>query len=320
MMSLESEDGTTGNIRKPLLERSTSRLVDLRGKLFSLSFATTLGIQLFLVKVVEESVTVYTIMLLRSLSFLFVIPFIQWTKCERFQTKDMCLYFLYGILNYGCRIVAYVALTFAQVGNVSAITSNMAIPSAILGLLLLGEPITTFHVISFVINAVGIIFVSKPPFIFQYIKSSEDTTDDFYGAILAVVVVITRSLASVVSRKLSYESKSDPVLFAVFTGICGVIITSFILIFTELTMPRSFLDQLTVLGVCVCALLGNIFLALALQYETVVVVSVLMSPSLIVAYLLQIVLLGVHPGVPEIFGLLLILGSNFAYLWQPKED
>lgn len=138
------------------------KLLSSRGKMYSCLYAMSFGIQLYFVKIAENDIPPFDLMLLRSFVFLLAIPFVDFEGSYSYQSKDLVLYVVYGLLNSGSRVVTYVALSFAQVGNIAAITSNMAIPSALLGLLVLGERITCFHVIIFFINAVGIVFVSNP--------------------------------------------------------------------------------------------------------------------------------------------------------------
>lgn len=137
---------------------------------------------------------------------------------------------------------------------------------------------------------------------------------------LAVAALIGRSVSTIVSRKLSYQSKSDSSLSTALTGVCGIVITSLTLTFTGLTLPGSLHEIFAVLGICLASLAGNIFIVLALQYEPVVAVSVLTSLSLVVAYLLQILLLEVVPELCELLGVVFILGTNVAFLLKSHDE
>ncbi|KAJ8026109.1 Solute carrier family 35 member G2 [Holothuria leucospilota] len=296
-----------------------SQLLKIRGKLFAILYAVSLGSQYFLVSTIDDSLTPYDIMFFRSFTFLLAVFFISWDGCDSYTGKDMILYIAYGFLNATGRTFAYLALSFAQVGNVTAITSNLSLPSAILGFLVLKEVITRFHVTVFVINVIGVVFVSKPPIIFQAYEGLGDVRE-FIGALMSLVVVITISLAATASRKLSYRRASDPPLLVFVTGVVGVIMTCLIFQFSGFHLPSSFPEITKTASVCFISLLGNIFLGIALKYETVVVVTVLMSLSLTVAYALQILILHAVPGVYELAGIALILGTNFAFLSKTQND
>lgn len=287
-----------------------------RGVFFSVLSGCCLGLHFVLVGSIT-SMSPYQIMFYRCIPFLLSVSFVSWDKSEFYHANDMLLYTTYGVLNVVAILLSYVALHFAHVGNVSAISTNMPLPAAFLGWFLLGEKITFFDTLLFTANMIGLVCVAKPPFIFR----EEDLVQnryEFIGALIAIGALISIVLSIIASRKLAYRNNSDPALQSFFPGMVGLLLTGTILsIFQMWVLPASVEEGLMCLLVAILSLLGNVFVVLGLKYERVVVCTVLVTVSVPVSFLAAIVVLHQVPDVVSVIGAVLTIGSTLGCLFRP---
>ncbi|KAJ8041091.1 Solute carrier family 35 member G1 [Holothuria leucospilota] len=256
-------------------------------------------------------------MFYRCILFLLSVAFVSWDKNEFYHASDMLLYTAYGLLNVGGVLLSYVGLQFAHVGNVTTISTNMPIPAAFLGWLLLGEKITFLDILLFTANMIGLVCVAKPPVIFRQ-ENLDQNRYEFFGALIAFGGLILLVLSTIASRKLAYRNNSDAALQTFFPGMVGLLITGIILSLIEMwALPTSIEEGLMSLLVAILSLLGNVFLVLGLKYERVVVCAVLVTVSVPVSFLAAIVVLHQVPEVVSVIGALLIIGSTFGCLFRP---
>ncbi|KAJ8041688.1 Solute carrier family 35 member G1 [Holothuria leucospilota] len=264
------------------------------------------------------SLSPYQIMLYRSFPFLLTLPFISWRKSESYNLYDLLYYISYAVLNTSGIILMYVALEFAQLGNVSAICTNLPIPSAILSFLLLREPIRIFDIILFVVNFIGLILVTRPPFLFHgHGDAATGSTNEFLGAVIALGSLLGLAMSTIFSRKLTYRGNSDSALLTFIPGVTGVFIPGTILFITQTwDFPSTFMEGVLTLAVAVLSLFGNFFLALGLNYESVITITVLFTLGVPVSFLVGIFVFKEIPDVLSVVGAFSILVSTFGCLWK----
>ncbi|KAJ8047137.1 hypothetical protein HOLleu_06048 [Holothuria leucospilota] len=275
-----------------------------------------LGVQLSTVKAIT-SVSPYQIMFCRSFPFLLSLPFISWNDSLNYEKVDLGLYYFHAVSNSAALLLAYVAVEFAKLGNVSAICSNFPVPSAILGYLILSEPLTHCDVVVICVNFVGILLVSKPSIVSHSNEYVPETSQEFVGAVLALLSLLLYSLSAVAARKIAHRNNSDPLLMSFLPGMSGIIISGTISIITEMwNFSPTFEELFMCLLVGIFSLLGNASCVMGLKYESVSTVSVFVTLSTPVAFLFGILWLGQVPDESGIAGATLILGSTFCFLWS----
>lgn len=254
-------------------------------------------------------------MFYRSFPFFLAIPLISWDKSIDYTSWDLVLYLGYGFFNSIGLLLSYVALSFAQVGNVTSINFNLPIPASFLSLLILREPISLCDVFLFVVNFTGIILVTKPPFIFgldpEDSAAGSQSYDDFFGAVIAVFGLLGIAMSAIFSRMIAYRGNLDFVLIVVSAAISGVLLPGAVILFARNWDPITSISEVILLVcVAVLSLLANVFIALGLKYESVLVISVMSTFCVPIAFLVGTFVLDEIPDVVSALGACLIIIST----------
>ncbi|XP_071855172.1 solute carrier family 35 member G1-like [Apostichopus japonicus] len=313
----ERDDSVVKRIWRATLHTVSAR----RGVFYAIMAGGMLGCQLSAVKAITLSP--YQIMVLRSFLFLTCVIFVAWNRSKDYDVIDLVCYISYGLCNTLGILLAYVALQFAHVGNVSAISSNLPIPSALLALVFFKEPLTIFGVIFLIINFIGLILVSQPPFLFPSggedvaLQATFENSNEFVGALIAFMSLIGLSSSTIFTRKLSYRGNVDPALLSFIPGTTGVVISGAVLLFSQTWDYFQSVEEVFIcLLVGILSAAGNLFLVLALKYEDVSLVTIHSTLSAPVAFVLGVILFQEIPDLLSVIGATLMLGSTFGLLWR----
>ncbi|XP_071855176.1 solute carrier family 35 member G1-like [Apostichopus japonicus] len=292
-----------------------------RGVFYAIASGVLLGCQLSAVKAITLSP--YQIMVLRSFLFLPSIIFVAWNRSKDYDIIDLICYISDGVFNALGILLAYAALQFAHVGNVSAISSNLPVPSALLAFVFFKEPLTIFGVTFLIINFIGLILVSQPPFLFPSggeefaLQATFENSNEFVGALIALMSLIAMSLSTIFTRKLTYRGNVDPALLSFIPGTTGVVVSGAVLFFGPTwDYFQSVEEGFICLLVGILSAAGNILIVLALKYEDVSLVTIQFTLSAPVAFVLGIILFQEIPDLISVIGATLILGSTLGLLWR----
>ncbi|XP_071855168.1 solute carrier family 35 member G1-like [Apostichopus japonicus] len=313
----ERDDSVVKRIWRATLHTVSAR----RGVFYAITAGVLLGCQLSAVKAITLSP--YQIMVLRSFLFLPCIIFVSWNRSNDYDVIDLMCYISYGVFNSLGLLLAYVALQLAQIGNVSAISSNLPIPSTLLAFVFFKEPLTIFGVTFLIINLIGLILVSQPPFLFPSggedvaLQATFENSNEFVGALIAFMSLIGLSLATIFTRKLTYRGNVDPALLSFIPGTTGVVISGAVLLFSQTwDYFQSVEEGFICLLVGILSAAGNLLIVLALKYEDVSLVTIQFTLSAPVAFVLGLILFQEIPDFISVIGATLILGSTFGLLWR----
>lgn len=300
------------------LSRIWNNLMERKGLLYGMLLGISMGLQLCILKGLSP-MSAYQIMFYRSIILLLSVVLILWEKSNSYDIIDMVYYLAYGIFNCLGIVLIYLALGLANVGNVTVISTNGPVPSAILGCIILKESVTTWDMIVFTFNLVGIFLVSKPPFVFKSDHGNPvKSLNEFYGSLLALLGLFNLVLTNIFSRKLAYRENSDPALMTFIPGMTGIAITGVILCFTDSwELPSSLKELLLVLSLGIFSLLCNCFLVLGLQTERVITVCVLETLSVPVAFMVDILVFQSVPDLVSILGAITIVATTVGCLCKP---
>lgn len=294
-------------------------LSDRRGIVYGTVTGCLLGCQFLAVKSVD--ISSYQVMVYRSLVFLPCVFFISWDKSSSYEILDLICYILYGITNTLGILLAYVALHLAQIGNVTAITSNLPIPAALLAFCIFRETLTIFGLFFLAMNFVGLVLVSKPPFLFPQdideATAGQEGKNEFLGAVIALAALASLSLSTIFSRKLSYRDNVDAVLLSFIPGLTGVVVPGAVILFGQFWDHFHSVEEVIMcLLIGILSGVGNFFLVLALKYEVVSLITMLFTLSAPISFVLGILVLDEIPDLVSVVGAILILASTFGLQWR----
>lgn len=214
-----------------------------------------------------------------------------------------------------------------DLGDSTVIIFSTPIFVAIFSRVFLGERCGLFNFITIGITVVGIIFVAKPPSLFDEEASSGTTSDApasyanyFLAVIAALFSAIFTANAMILIRMLRELHHS--VVICNF-GIFASALTFVLLVLTGgWCMPKCE-NRFLVLVLAVFSFLGQVLLTISLRIEEAGIVSISRSTTIVFAFIWQIILFNQIPCFSSIFGALLIVfavGLNALKKWALSND
>lgn len=222
-----------------------------------------------------------------------------------------------GCLNAFAQIGMFAAYNLTSVGDATAVMYSMPAFSGVMAWIFLKEPLTLLDVIFTVLCIIGVFLLSKPAFIFGSGKD-EESDSNFLGTMWALAVLISLSSACIVTRKLRQQSVSESCDSLVLTLVHGVLVTITCAILNTLIGEWCVLIDVTqlcyALGIGLSGFFGIYLYCLSLKTEKALVVSVVFTTSIFMAYIFQVVIFHDYPDLISGLGIIVILLSVFGVL------
>lgn len=295
------------------LYRLLQMILDQRCFIYGTLVGILLGCQLTAVKLVT-SITPFQILLYRSIVYLPSIFFVDFGDVHSYSVSDWMIYLLCGALNALAVVLAYVAVGFAHVGNVSCIIANQPIPGAILNRAFFGEPIEFMKYLLILFNFIGVVLVSKPPLIFDC-GEVMDYKREFIGALFGIASLICYVLAVLFTKIITNRGKVDTALLIEMLGVSGTIAALLHMSITnnfELLPPLN--ECIFVAGIAFASLGGSVFMIWALHKVPFIGMSILFTLCIPVAFVLGRIVLDEVSDLLSIVGTILVVGSTIGFL------
>ena len=225
------------------------------------------------------------------IQFIALLPVLQYrsTKlkvCLFGKTKESLKFLLirgtFATMSICC---FYESIQRIPMGDASSISYCSIFFSGLIARIWLKEPYTLMDVLFACLSVVGVVFVSKPPFIFTQLQSSQYGSTEYVGVAFAIIAAFLMGLQFTTTRKLS---KTDPVLVIFYFTVVGMVLLLTLLLATnKLFMPcYSEFPNLVLVGIT--GLFQQTFLVLALRYERTTTFAVMRSTTIFQIFLLQV--------------------------------
>jgi drug/metabolite transporter (DMT)-like permease len=106
-------------------------------------------------------------------SFIFLYIYMKYKNIELFPKNKLGILFLRGLLGSFALISSYFALMFASPSDVVTLIHTSIVITALLSRIFFKEKLTIAHFFATLLSFVGIIFISKPAFIFPRTKYAQ---------------------------------------------------------------------------------------------------------------------------------------------------
>lgn len=252
--------------------------------------------------------------------------------------KQRGLLLIRGLVGSFSLMSVYFALMLINPSDVVSLAHSSLIITAIMSRIFLKEKLTIAHVLSIFLTAIGVIFISKPSFLFDsqkmeqfnnYTNTSQQdksTFKDFQvpiGISMTFLAAIFTSVIFLILKKLSnckvhwaYSTICVTWFGLPLSFILSVILVFFGFYHQDLSLEKEELPM-DVFYSCVAActsLLGQIFLNVAFKYEDATKIAITKTIDMFFSFLLQYLLLGIMVDSWSIFGAIAILIGTFAVL------
>lgn len=288
--------------------------VEYRYILYGILGGVFLGVQLTAVKLIK-SINSFHILFYRSLAYLPCLAFINLDQIRSFNTSDWIISISSGSVNAVALVLAYIAVSFAHVGNVSCIVANQPIPGAIMSFIFLREKLHVLDIGIILLNVTGIVLVSKPPIIFGNDAMDTDYQREFVGALFATASVTSFAFSTMTAKILTNRGTADVAFLLFLSGFTGG--TAFVIeMFTSgnLFMLPSSAEWPFVACVALCSVFGAACIIWALEGISFLVMAMLFTLCTPVAFALGCSFLNEEIELISTIGAFLTIGSTLWYL------
>lgn len=252
--------------------------------------------------------------------------------------KQRGLLMIRGLVGCLSLMSVYFALMLINPSDVVSLAHSSLIITAIMSRIFLKEKLTIAHVVSIFLTAIGVLFISKPSFIFDkkqivdlsnYTNTSQIGQSSFenykvpIGISMTFMAAIFTSVIFLILKKLSNSKVhwAYSTVCVTWFGLPLSLILSASLVYfgfyhQDLSIEKEELpmDIFYSFVAASTSLLGQIFLNIAFKYEDATKIAITKTIDMFFSFLLQYLLLDIMVDSSSIFGAIAILIGTFAVL------
>ncbi|XP_076667500.1 solute carrier family 35 member G1 isoform X2 [Andrena cerasifolii] len=214
-----------------------------------------------------------------------------------------------GIVGGATLSLLYYSFRMLPIGDATTIIFSSPVIVIALSFIFLKEPCGILRVVVMCALFAGVVFVAKPPFIFQIDRAE---SYNIIGYVFAILATLFTALNIVIMRKCSEIHYSA----IIFTLSWWALVTAVFFFFVlsekhqqNLRLPDDWYTWGRILLVAFTGLCGQVLVTKALKIEGAGKVSVTRSLDIILAYIVQIYFFGDQPSSTSIAGAFLIIVS-----------
>lgn len=311
----EEEPGLTGS---DLLKRLFSSVNERRGLLWLLVAILSQATQVVTLTTVSRQMSAELALFFRSSFLLTMIVGVSWQRSDSNNIVDIGIFILNGISDLVFSYSIALAGKFISAGDASAISLNLPIPAAILACIFLKEPLDALDAIFVALNAIGLVIVSKPSWLFpDAIHVTNSSHNLMTGVVLAFCSLAGNVSATMCVRGLVYRDSEDAWLLSFTNGMVSMAASLCLAPLTSFwTPPETFYEWQGVFILGTCTIVTCLFYAKSLETEDVKTVSVLFTMAIPVTSCYDFFILKQPFDLAKVCGILLILGSTFAIYFK----
>ncbi|KZC06361.1 PREDICTED: solute carrier family 35 member G1-like [Dufourea novaeangliae] len=214
-----------------------------------------------------------------------------------------------GIVGGATLSLLYYSFRKLAIGDATTIIFSSPVIVIALSFIFLKEPCGILRVMVVCALFAGVVFVSKPPFLFQVHRSEPY---NIMGYICAILATFFTALNIVIMRKCS-EIHYSTIIFNISWWSVVTSVFFFFLVSEhheqKLKLSLDWITWAKILLVAFTGLCGQILVTNALKIEGAGKVSVTRSLDIILAYVVQVYFFGDHPSSTSIVGAFLVVIS-----------
>ncbi|XP_003702680.2 solute carrier family 35 member G1 isoform X2 [Megachile rotundata] len=216
---------------------------------------------------------------------------------------------LQGIVGGATLSLLYYSFRKLPIGDATTIIFSSPVIVIALSFILLKEPCGILRVLVVCALFAGVVFVSRPPFLFQVHRVEPY---NLMGYVCAILATVFTALNIVIMRKCSEIHYSTIIFNLSWWSLVTAVFFYFTVSEHHEQIPKLPVDWITwskILLVAVTGLSGQILVTNALKIEGAGKVSVTRSLDIILAYIVQVYFFGDRPTSTSIVGALLVIAA-----------
>jgi drug/metabolite transporter (DMT)-like permease len=206
---------------------------------------------------------------------------------------------LYGFIALSC---LFYSVTHLPLADATVLQFTNPILTALLAVVLLGEPMGRLAILGTLVCIAGVILVARPSLVF----GAADALDPLAVAV-ALVGASFSALAYITVRKLG--TSEDPRVVVFYFALVALPCSLVMLAFVEPVVPRG-VEWSMLLGVGVLAQLGQVQLTHGLRLETAGRASSANYLQVLFAYAFGLAIFGEQPSLLGFLGALLVVAGT----------
>lgn len=215
--------------------------------------------------------------------------------------------FLRGVLGSAGLMFQFYAFQHMPLADASVLIFSSPVFVTIFARIFLKELCGATQVASIVVTVVGVVLISRPPFLFGGVDAQSYSMENLIGAMSALCGTICSANVYILIRKL--KSLHYAVIMMTFATIGIAMSHTGSLIFGNLCLPCSFRERLYLLLLGVFSFCGQVLLTKALQFEQAGPVSICRTADIVFAFIWQVAFLGQVPSAYSVVGAIMVTCS-----------
>ncbi|KAJ8038030.1 Solute carrier family 35 member G1 [Holothuria leucospilota] len=291
-----------------------TKISERRGLLWGLLAGVATSFEAILVDFANDESHPLQSAFFRSIVLLFAITLTSWDKGRSYTWFDTSMFLLFGLLEFTSTVFTFMAVKYGTIGDTIAIQSNLPIPSSIFGCVFFMEYPRSWHVLLLVINAFGLILVSKPPFLFGSLEPAHES--HFTGSVFALAAVLLTASFQAAARKLAYRNVHDSWLLLSQAGFIGILGSCIALtMFGKWDKYTTWYNLIIMMFLGFMSFLTLLGTAKGLETESMFIIGILTTISIPLAYFYEILFAGSTPQWYTLTGALIsVISTSLIYV------
>lgn len=310
-------DGTrTGELSNQWIERLKTRA---NCPYLGIILATLSSLFFSLCSVIVKGLVDVNPMELASFRFVGVllpaIPILIYTRQPVFPEGKRVILLLRCFMGTTGLMLSFYAFRHMPLADASVIIFSTPVFVAIFARVFLKEPCTLFNVVTINMTLLGVVLITRPPFVFgdevpEAAGDSEkyiDKTYDIWGPVAAISSTLFGANVYILLRAL--KNLHFSVIMTNFGGIALVYTLIVCGSIGAVCWPSCGRDRWLVVILGIFSFLGQILLTLSLQVEQAGPVAIARCADIVFAFIWQIMFFGEAPNAYSLFGALMVVSS-----------
>ncbi|KAJ8051121.1 Solute carrier family 35 member G1 [Holothuria leucospilota] len=290
-----------------------------RGVIYSFLFGVTMTLQVNLTKLLLSNTHESCITFLRCLTFIFVIPFIEWEDANSLTFLDLLRYILCSVIGVMPYCFGAASLVFMGVGDATAIEFGLGlIFTGLIAHFALNESLDLFSIIIFVVDCAGVILVVKPSYVFTADIVTFDSRE--IGAALALTGAFSNAVWCVMLRKIVHRNTMFCFLVIFLHGMVGMIVTGVWTTFESAwEVPQTLWFTFGIFGYGFVNTLQIVVEFKAFEYTQAKNVALMGTLSIVISYAVQLTFFGENAELVSIAGVLIVIACVLCSAFNLKD-
>ncbi|XP_076812393.1 solute carrier family 35 member G1-like [Clavelina lepadiformis] len=247
-------------------------------------------------------------------TILMLMPYItynwKYNSIDIFGPPGMFKFLLLRGFTGSCGMIClYQAVQRISVGDAVTLQFSYLIFTGIAGHFVLGDSLTVFDGIMSTVAMIGIVFISRPAFLFSGLGVTY-SAENYVGVAFGLCSALFAGTTIIVLRKLGSPTHAS--LNILYYSLTGAFTTTVIMLITGSFKSPCLYEVPYIILLAVTGVGGQVFMTIGLRYERAGTYSILRSFQICLIFILQVTVLHDTPSYLSLIGAGLMFTSLFA--------